>query len=282
MLAPPFEAGAALELMESERITALLGVPTMYQFLLRHTDLGRRDLSAWRTAVFGAAPMPAATVEELIARFPGLDLFQMCGQTEAGPTGLYSTLEQLRARPDSSGHQAQPFVEARIVDGAGQDVRPGQVGELLLRGEPVMKGYWGRPEATAEALRDGWLHTGDLFRVDADGALVLVDRLKDLIITGGQNVYSAEVEQALRSHPDVDDCAVIGRPHGEYGQTVVAVVTPREGAEISLDGLRAHASALIAHYKLPRELIIGPVPRNVTGKLQKQLLRDSVDFRPLT
>jgi fatty-acyl-CoA synthase len=273
VLIPAFEPAAVLEAVERERITCLLGVPTMYQFLLRHPDLSARDLSSWRIGVFGAAPMPAPAVEALLKELPGVEFFQQCGQTEAGPTGIYSTTAQIRDRPDSSGHLAQPFVEARLVHEDGTDVVPVGVGELVIRGEPVMKGYWNQPEATAEALRDGWLYTGDLVELTEDGAMRLVDRLKDVIITGGRNVYSAEVEQALAGHPDVADCAVVGRPDPDWGSTVVALVTPRAGTAPTLDALREHCRPLIADYKLPRELVLGPVPRNPGGKVQKNVVR---------
>lgn len=133
-----FEPGEVLAAIERERITALLGVPTMYQFLLRHPEVGKHDTSSWRVGVFGAAPMPAETIENLLARFPGVSFFQQCGQTEAGPTGIYSTSAQVRSRPQSSGHLAQPFVEARIVDESGADVAAGEIGELVLRGDVVV------------------------------------------------------------------------------------------------------------------------------------------------
>ncbi|HWJ11494.1 MAG TPA: AMP-binding protein [Nocardioides sp.] len=274
VLVPGFEPGPVLRTMARERVTAFLGVPTMYQQLLRAPEIDECDLSALRIAVFGAAAMPAGTIRALLDRFPGLVLNQLCGQTEAGPTGLFSTVEQLRERPDSTGHQSQPFLEHRIVDASDEVVGAGEVGELNFRGEGVMKGYWNAPDPTAETLRDGWLRTGDLFRVDPDGALVLVDRLKDLIITGGQNVYSAEVEQAMLTHPDVVDCAVVGDPHEEYGETVVAVVSLVAGSGLDLDGLRAHCAPLLAHYKLPRRLVVlADIPRNAGGKLQKHVLR---------
>ncbi|WP_067671436.1 class I adenylate-forming enzyme family protein [Nocardia miyunensis] len=273
ILIPAFEPGAVLETIEQQQVSVFLGVPTMYQFLLRHPGVGTRDLSSWRIGIFGAAPMPATAAEALLTTFPHVEFFQQCGQTEAGPTGIYSTMEQVRAQPDSSGHLAQPFVEARVVDRHGADAEPDTVGELLLRAEAAMKGYWHNPEATAETMRGGWVHTGDLVHLAPDGAMRLVDRLEDVIITGGRNVYSAEVEQALAQHPDVLDCAVIARPHEDWGATVVAVVTPRDGTRPTLDQLRAHCLPLIADYKLPRELILGPVPRNAGGKVQKYLLR---------
>jgi fatty-acyl-CoA synthase/feruloyl-CoA synthase len=273
---PKFDARSVLEMVERESVNWLFGVPTMYQQLLRESDLQSRDLSSWRVGVFGAAPMPAVAVEQLLSTFPHVDFFQQCGQTEAGPTGIYSTMEQVTSRPDSSGHIAQPFMEARVVDRDGNDTPAGEVGELVFLGEGVTKGYWRNPAATAETVRGGWLHTGDLMEVSADGAMRLVDRLKDVIITGGRNVYSAEVEQAIAEHPDVAHVAVIGRPHPEWGSTVVAFVTSVEGADLSADIVREHCRSLIADFKIPREVVFGAVPRNATGKLQKHLLRTGV------
>lgn len=273
VLIPAFDPSVVLEAVESERITALLAVPTMLQLLLREPGARERDTSSWSIGVFGAAPMPAHVIDDLVSTFPTVRFFQQCGQTEAGPTGLYSTPEQVLQQPDSSGHQAQTFVEARVVDAGGSPVAADSVGELCFRGPAVMKGYWRDPEATAETIRDGWLHTGDLVHVRVDGSMKLVDRMKDLIITGGRNVYSAEVEQALVQHPDVADCAVVGQPDDTWGETVVAVVTPAPGATPTLLELRRHCAPLIADYKAPRVLRIADIPRNPAGKIQKHLLR---------
>jgi len=273
---PSFDPAALLDVLERERITLFFGVPTMYQFLLRQPDLAQRDLSSWRIGLFGAAPMSADNVRALSAALPNVDLFQLCGQTEGGPGGVYCGPEDVKARPDASGRWALPNMEARVVTPDDVDVEPGQVGELLLRGETVMKGYWNRPEATAETLRGGWLHTGDLATLDADGYITLVDRLKDLIITGGRNVYSVEVEGALAGHPAVADVAVVGVPHPDYGESIVAVVVPREGAEPTLEELREWAGERIAAYKLPHRLLFEAIPRNPSGKIQKHLLRDGV------
>ena len=147
------------------------------------------------------------------------------------------------------------------------------MGELVLRGETIMKCYWNRPEATAETIRDGWLHTGDLAVTDADGYITLVDRIKDLIITGGRNVYSIEVENALAGHPDVLDIAVIGVPHPDYGESILAVVVPADGAEPTVESLRAWARDRIADYKTPHAVVVHAIPRNPSGKIQKHLLR---------
>jgi fatty-acyl-CoA synthase len=225
--------------------------------------------------------MPAAAVQQLVGALPHVEFMQLCGQTEGGPGGIYSTAAQVAERPDASGRQALPFTEVRIVDLEGRDVAPGEVGEMILRGESVMKEYWRQPEATADTLRDGWLHTGDLTRVDPDGYLTVVDRLKDLIITGGRNVYSVEVEGALAAHPDVADCAVVARPHPDYGESIVAVVTPREGAQLTLEDVRAFLDGRIAEYKMPHDLVVGTVPRNPSGKILKHRLRDAVLGEPV-
>jgi fatty-acyl-CoA synthase len=273
---PGFDPGKVLDVLESERITMFFGVPTMFQFLLRQPDATRRDLSAWRTGLFGAAPMPPSAVEQLVTTWPQVNFMQLCGLTEAGPGGIYADVEQVKARPDASGRQALLFTEARVVDSSGGDVEPGGVGELLLRGETIMKGYWNKPAETAETIRDGWLHTGDLARRDADGYLTLVDRLKDLIITAGRNVYSVEVESVLAAHPDIADVAVVGRPHPDYGESIIAVITPREGATVTLPDVKAFCADKIARYKIPHDLVVGAIPRTPSGKILKHQLRDRV------
>jgi acyl-CoA synthetase (AMP-forming)/AMP-acid ligase II len=273
---PGFDPGKVLDALESERITMFFGVPTMFQFLLRQPDATQRDLSAWRTGLFGAAPMPASAVEQLVTTWPQVNFMQLCGLTEGGPGGIYGDVEQVKARPDASGRQALLFTEARVVDPAGDDVEPGGVGELVLRGATIMKGYWNKPTETAEAIRDGWLHTGDLARRDADGYLTLVDRLKDLIITAGRNVYSVEVESMLAAHPDIADVAVVGRPHPDYGESIIAVITPREGATVTLEDVKAFCADKIARYKIPHDLVVGTIPRTPSGKILKHRLRDAV------
>lgn len=273
---PAFEPTAVLDALEEHRITVFLGVPTMYQMMLMVPGIGERDLSSWRLGFFGAAPMAPTAVEKLVATLPGVDFLQLCGPTEGGPAGIYSTPEEVVARPDATGRWPAGNTEVRLVDAQGNDVETGVTGEILLRGETIMKGYWNKPEATAEAIRDGWLHTGDLAVRDADGFMTIVDRLKDMIITGGRNVYSIEVENALAGHPDVQDVAVVGREHETFGETIVAIVTPVSGREVSLEALREHAAEYLADYKLPRELIARDIPRNPSGKILKHVLRSEV------
>lgn len=273
---PAFEAAAVVDALERHRITVFLGVPTMYQLLLTVPDLGDRDLSAWRLGFFGAAPMPSSAVEKLVATFPDVGFFQLCGQTEGGPTGICSPPEDVRARPDATGRWAITNAEVRFVDPDGNDVAVGEIGEMIVRGETVMKGYWNNPTATAEALRDGWLHSGDLAITDADGYITIVDRLKDMIITGGRNVYCMEVENALAAHPDVRDVAIVSRLDDTFGETIIAVVTPVGGSEVTLEGLRTFAAHYISDYKLPRELVVREIPRNPSGKILKHVLRSDI------
>jgi fatty-acyl-CoA synthase/feruloyl-CoA synthase len=270
-----FEPAQTLELLERERIATFFGVPTMYQLLLREPSLAERGLSTWRIGMFGAAPMAPAVIERLVAALPSVELYNLCGLTEAGPGGIYLQPRDLLRKPGAGG-KAIPNTEARVVDDDGRDVAAGETGELILRGETVMKRYWNRPEATAEALRDGWLYTGDVASIDAEGYITLVDRKKDMIITGGMNVYSIEVENALLAHPDVLDCAVVSAPHELYGESIVAVVDARPGAELTLAAVREHCRPLLADYKAPHRLVLAPIPRNPSGKTLKYQLREQV------
>jgi fatty-acyl-CoA synthase len=194
-----FEPGAVLDLLERERVSLFFGVPTMYQAMLAHPSFAGRDLAAWRTGIFGAAPMPGHVVTQLLEACPEVELMQACGQTEGGPGGIYVNAAEVAAKPSASGRIGLPNTEARVVDDADDDVPADGVGELIVRGETVMKGYWNKPEATAEALRGGWLRTGDMAHIDAEGFITLVDRKKDMIITGGRNVYSVEADAIPRN-----------------------------------------------------------------------------------
>ncbi len=275
VIAPAFDPTAVLDVMAREQISIFFGVPTMYQFLLRHPEFGKRDLSAWRVGMYGAAPMAPSVVRELVAALPAVQIYNLCGLTEMGPGGIYLLPDEQLSKTGAGG-RAIVNTLARVVDGDMLDVPPGTVGELILQGETMMKGYWRKPEATAEVIRDGWLLTGDLATIDAEGYITLVDRKKDMLITGGMNVYSVEVENAVQAHPNVQDCAVVGVPHPEYGETVVAVVKLKPGTELSLEELREHCGRLIADYKVPRRLVISEVPRNASGKILKYQLREQI------
>ena len=267
-----FAPSAVVSALVAERITAFFGVPTMYQFMLRDPHLQQMDLSHWRVGMFGAAPMPPSVVAELARALPHLMLYNLAGLTEMGPGGVFLGGEELRRHPGAAGRSILN-TEACVVDLDFRDVAVGQVGELVLRGETLMKGYWRNPEATAATMRDGWLLTGDMASVDDEGRITLVDRKKDMIITGGMNVYSVEVENAVVTHPAVADCAVIGVPHPEYGETVTAIISLRPGSDLTLAQLREHCRPLIADYKIPRRMEITSIPRNASGKILKYQLR---------
>jgi fatty-acyl-CoA synthase len=275
ILVPGFDAERVIETIGHTKAGAMMTVPAVLQMLLAAlpTEGPHDKLASWNRAIVGGAAVTQHTLDELFERLPQVRISQVCGQTESGPAGLYSSHDQMRERPSATSHQAEPFVDARVVDRNGRDVGPGDVGEVIFRGETIMKQYWRRPEETAETIRDGWLHTGDLVQLDADGSVTLVDRVKDMIISGGRNVYSVEVEQAVNSHPAVLDSAVVGRPDPLWGESVVVVATPKPGRNITLEELREYCSALIADYKLPRALILSAIPRNANGKVQKALLR---------
>jgi fatty-acyl-CoA synthase len=276
VIVPVFAPDAVLDTMERERTTAFFGPPTMLQFLMQSYLAAPRDLSAWEMAIYGAAPMSDTLAAALQKEFGTVRIYSCYGQTEAGPGGFYSGPDQVRARPGVTGYQPFPNTLVRIVAEDGSDIAAGDVGEVLLKGETIMKEYWNNPKATADTLVDGWVHTGDLARLDDDGGMTIVDRLKDMIISGGRTIYSVEVENAIASHPSVADNAVLARPHVDFGESVVAVVTLKEGSGLTLEELRVHCADRIADYKLPRELIVSAIPRNPSGKILKHVMRSEL------
>jgi acyl-CoA synthetase (AMP-forming)/AMP-acid ligase II len=234
-------------------------------------DFERHDLSALELAVTGGAPCPLPVLEFFQGK--GVPFQEGFGMTETAP--MVSILDAGHAKEKAGSIGRAAFhVETRIVDENDRDVPPNDVGELVVRGPNVFAGYWGRPEATAEAFRGGWFHTGDLGRMDDAGFITLVDRKKDMIITGGENVYPVEVEQVLYRHPAVREVAVVGVPHPQWGETPIAVVALLDGAELTADELFAYARERLAHFKCPTRMEIVPeLPRNATGKVLKTTLR---------
>ena len=268
-----FTSAAALDLMEAERITSVFLVPAQWQLLCADPSLASRDLSALKTMSWGAAPATTSLLTRMAEAFPGVTNVAVFGQTEMSPvTCALSGTDALR----KIGSVGQPvsIVAARIVDDDMRDVPPGEVGEIVYRGPSVMSGYWQNPEATAEAFRGGWFHSGDLVRADEEGFLYVVDRKKDMIITGGENVYCAEVENALAAHPAVAELAVIGTPHDRWGETPAAIAVLLPGASLTLGELREWGTARLARYKLPTVLhVVDGLPRNASGKVMKSALR---------
>ena len=277
---PRFEPLAALQAISVERPTHAVLIPTMLNMLVHHPEVENYDLSSLRMVLYGASPMPESVIRRAVGLMPGVRFMHGYGQTESAPflTSLgpeYHDLESpLAAKLGSIGHPA-PGVEIRVLDDGDQQVARGVVGEICARGINVMQGYWNKPELSAETLRSGWLHTGDGGYLDEEGFLFIVDRVKDMIISGGENVYSAEVENALYAHPAVAECAVIGVPDEKWGERVHAVVRLTESTEADAETLMAHCHELIAGYKCPRsvEYREEALPLSGAGKILKTELR---------
>ncbi|KXO91999.1 long-chain fatty acid--CoA ligase [Tsukamurella pulmonis] len=272
-LLPRFEAEAAIDVIERRRVTVLSGVPTMYVALLG-VDIAGRDVRSLRAAVSGGASIPGGVIRAFEEKFPGLAILEGYGLSETASTATFNISAEQR-KVLSIG---KPIwgVQMRAVDPDGAELPPGEenVGEIVVRGHNVMKGYYKRPEATAEAIRNGWLHTGDLGYRDEDGYFFIVDRLKDLIVRGGYNVYPREVEEVLYAHPDVIEAAVVGRPDDRLGEEVVAHVVLRPGSALDEDGLAAYAKEHLAAYKYPRAYYVrAELPKGATGKILKRELR---------
>ena len=278
---PAFDPELVLDTLERDRVTHTILVPTMIQMLVDHPSMKKgRDLSALQTIVYGASPISDALLDRAIAAFPGVGFMQAYGMTELAPLATinpayYHTAEGRKHGKLRSAGRASYCVELRIVDEYGCEVPRGTVGEVAVRGANVMQGYWNKPEQTAMAVRDGWMHTGDGAWMDEDGFIFIADRLKDMIISGGENVYSAEVENAVATHPAVAACAVIGIPSERWGETVHAVVVRKAGQDVSADELLAHCKSLIAGYKCPRSVsFVEALPMSGAGKVLKNRLRE--------
>jgi acyl-CoA synthetase (AMP-forming)/AMP-acid ligase II len=233
------------------------------------------DMSSLVHLVYGASPISEAVLERARKVFPAAGFTQAYGMTELSPCAtLLTPADHDDPALHRSAGRAAPHVEVRIVDPNDIEVGRGEVGEIVVRGDNVMLGYWNRPEDTAAAVRDGWMHTGDGGRMDENGYVFIVDRIKDMIITGGENVYSAEVENALASHPAVAACAVIGVPDSDWGERVHAVVVLLPGQQATGDEIRAHCKTLIAGYKAPRSVdFVDALPLSGAGKILKRELR---------
>ncbi|HEY8473742.1 MAG TPA: AMP-binding protein [Natronosporangium sp.] len=275
-----FEAGATVARLARSGATVFAAVPTVYQLLVDRASeafTGER-LPALRLFDYGGAPMPVGLVRELAARFPAVALVQTYGLTEAGPGGTYLPAEHALSKLGALGlRPAGQHTRLRVVDEQLRDVPHGTPGELLISGPAVMAGYYRDPEATAEVLRDGWLRTGDIVRRDADGFLYYLDRRKDLIIRGGYNVSSIQVEEVLRQHPQVADAAVVGVPDPVLGEEIAAFVVPVAGARPAATALIDHCAARLADYQVPRRVLLtDELPRNTAGKVLKRALRDRI------
>ncbi len=277
---PSFAPGLAIAEIEARRPTHVLLVPTMIGMMLDDPGFSAERLASLKHLMYGASPMPEGLLRRTLKELPQVGLIQGYGQTELGP--IVSTLppeDHVTEGPHAgrlrSAGRAVYGLQVRIVDDDGKDLPNGQVGEIAVKGPHTMLGYWNKPEQTATALKDGWVHTGDGAYRDDDGYLYIVDRLKDMIVTGGENVFSAEVESAISTHPGVAAVAVIGVPSEKWGEAVHAIVVPKEGETPSEEEIIAHCRERIANYKLPRsvELRSEPLPLSGAGKVLKRELR---------
>jgi len=274
-----FDPGEVLAMIgdASLGITHFHGVPAHFLFMSQHPDFERTDFSHIELAAVGGAPIAVSLLDTYAER--GLDIAQAYGMTEVGPCALMQPLGDVAAKRGPVGKPVM-HVEARIVDPEGQDVTPGDIGELWFKGPIVIPGYWGRPDADAETFTDGWLHTGDAARIDEDGDYYIVDRWKDMYISGGENVYPVEVENTLAAHPAIFEAAVISRPDERWGEIGHAIVRLIEKKTATAEEITSFCSNTLARYKIPKsvEFTDEPLPRTASGKLLKRQLRDERDF----
>ena len=278
---PKFDPVLVMQAISEHKATNAVLVPTMINLLIHHPDFSRYDLSSLRTCVYGGSPMPEALITAAMSRLPTWRFYQVFGMTETG--GFASVLRWrdhltsgAKARRLRSAGQAAPGNEIRILLPDGREAPPDTLGEIVVRSDMLMNGYFNNPEATAAVLKDGWMHTGDAGTMDEDGFLYVADRIKDMIVTGGENVYSIEVERVLFQHPAVREAAVIGIPSEQWGESVHAVVVPKDGMTVTEAELDAHCRARIGGYKVPRsyEFRAEPLPVTPVGKVRKNVLRD--------
>ncbi|GAB46985.1 fatty acyl-CoA synthetase [Mobilicoccus pelagius] len=263
-----------LRRLEAGSHGAFFAAPTLWVALANHPDLETRDLSALRKAYYGAAIMPGPVLTRLQETLPDLGFYNCFGQSEIAPLATVLRPEEHAARPSSTGRPVL-FVELRVVDIQGRDVAPGERGEVVYRSPQLCDGYWGRPEETDAAFRDGWFHSGDLAVQDEEGYLTIVDRVRDVINTGGVLVAPREVEDVLYAHPAVAEVAVVGIPDDKWGEAVYAFVVPRPGSDVDEDTLREHARANLATFKIPKQIrLLDALPRNASGKILKRELRE--------
>jgi acyl-CoA synthetase (AMP-forming)/AMP-acid ligase II len=277
---PAFDPAATIAAIDAHGITDILLVPTMVKMIVDNPALAESGLKSLRQLIYGASPMPEALIRECLERLPHIGFTQAYGQTELSPLCTlnppdYHVFDGPKAGKLRSAGRAALCNEIKVVGPDGAEMPRGEVGELVVKGPNTMLGYWNRPEETAAAFNDGWLHTGDGAYMDEDGFIFIADRLKDMIISGGENVFSAEVENAIAQHPAVSEVAVIGVPSDEWGESVHAIVITRNGADLSEADVIDHARGLIAAYKCPRsvEFRSEPLPLSGAGKVLKRDLR---------
>jgi fatty-acyl-CoA synthase len=274
IILPAPDPATLLRTLATEKATKLFCPPTVWIALLRHPDFDRTDLSALKKGYYGASIMPVEIIKEIQQRLPALRLFNFYGQTEMSPVATVLRPEDQMRKLGSAGRPASN-VETRVVDDEDRPVPPGTIGEIVHRGPHVTLGYWKNPEKTAEAFRNGWFHSGDLGVMDEEGYLSVVDRKKDMIKTGGENVASREVEEVVFTHPAVSEVAVFGVPHPTWIEAVMAAVVPRPGKTVDADELLRYCRERLAGYKAPKFVaVIEQLPKNASGKILKRELRE--------
>lgn len=276
--AEAFEPEATLSAVEAEGCRALYGVPTMFIAMLNHSSFGRYDLSTLRTGIMAGSPCPIAVMREVIERMHMQEVTIAYGMTETSPVSFQSDRRDPIGLRVATVGQVQPHLEVKLVDLEGATVPVGTPGELCTRGYSVMLGYWDDPVRTAEAIdADGWMHTGDLATIDEEGYCRIVGRIKDMVIRGGENIYPREIEEFLLTHPDIADVQVFGVPDPKFGEELCAWIIPRPGVGIDEAGVRDYCRGRIAHFKIPRHILIVEVfPMTVTGKVQKFAMREEM------
>ncbi len=269
------DPGVILELIEKHKINKMFVVPAVINFLLLHPASKSRDVSSLDMIIYGASPIAEDTIKEAKALF-GCDFVQLYGMTETCGAGTYlpaADHDPARGKLRSCGI-APPGIQVRVVDGAGNPLPTGEVGEIVIKGRMVMKGYWNNPSATQKSVIDGWMHTGDAGYTDEEGYLFIYDRVKDMIVSGGENIYPAEVENALFAHPAVADAAVIGVPDEKWGEAVKAIIVLKDGMSATEQEIREFVRTKIAGYKVPKSVDFADVlPRNPSGKVLRRELR---------
>ncbi len=272
-----WDAERALELIERERVTSFGGVPSMVWQVLEAASFHKRDLSSVQGVGYGGAPAAPELVRRIKQAFPEGSPTNGYGLTETSSVSTMNTGEDYVARPDSVGPPV-PVCEVLVVDEQEKPLPAGEIGELWIKGPNVVKGYWNKPEATAASFQNGWLRTGDLAHLDEDGFVYIVDRTKDMLIRGGENIYCVEVESLLYDHPEVMDAAVIGLPHRVLGEEVGAVVQVTANSAVTEQDLKDHVAARAATFKVPARIEIRrePLPRNANGKLLKSQIKQEM------
>jgi len=273
-----------LQTIQEERCTVYFGAPISFLAPLQMVpSFGEFDLSSMRAWIYGGGPIDAETARVLMHKYQSDRFYQVYGMTEAGPTGTTLFPSEQVSKAGSIGRTGLPGADLKVMKSPTEEALAGEVGEIWLTADSMMVGYYDDPQATEQAFVDGWYRTGDAARVDEDGYLFIVDRIKDMIVSGGENVYSKEVEDAIASHPEVAEVAVVGKPHPVWGETVAALVVPKKNGGLTVDDLKSFLAERLAKYKIPRVFrFVDVLPYTATGKVMKYQLRDQLRNEPET